>query len=86
LGGDFGYFSLNAALFTLAPFFFQGLAIIQSAFSIYKVAFFIRGAFYAALFVYQPDIGILVLLVGLFDNWINIRNWFSKTNKEDHPS
>lgn len=86
LEGNPGYLCLNLALFGLVPFFFQGLAVVQTYFERRGVAFFFRGAFYALLMVLGAPLVATVAMVGLFDNWIDFRNRFIPVQEENNSS
>jgi len=64
--------ALNILIVTLSLYFIQGLAIIVTFFTRYRISPLMRGIFYVILIV-QPYLAIGVTLLGLFDLWFNIR-------------
>jgi len=80
--------ALNIFNVMVAAYFFQGLAVMETAFAIYRVGFFIR------LFVYIFVVGqlfFLLSLVGLVDYWVDFRKRMrgmsqpgSDRNNEEH--
>ncbi|MEO5350007.1 MAG: YybS family protein [Magnetococcus sp. YQC-3] len=83
--GALRHLGINWGIFLAVPYFFQGLAIIQQAFLYYNVGGVARGAFFAALFFWTGMV-LLVLLVGLFDTWIDFRLRFFHNREGDPPS
>ncbi|MBF0589684.1 MAG: DUF2232 domain-containing protein [Magnetococcales bacterium] len=71
-GGGLGAFGLNLAVFMAAPYFLQGMAVIQALFRSYRIGPMIRGFFYAMLLLVESLI-LVIALVGLFDTWFNFR-------------
>lgn len=83
--GSLHHLGVNWAIFLSVPYFFQGLAIIQRAFQWYHVGGFVRGMLLAALFFWTGMV-LLVLLVGLFDTWIDFRLRFFHNREGNTPS
>ncbi|MEO5378406.1 MAG: YybS family protein [Magnetococcus sp. DMHC-6] len=80
--GNLQHFSWNVLFFLITPYFIQGLAIFQSGFQRYQASGFLRGTFYAALILWW-EISLLVTVLGLFDTWLDFRNRFPTSDKED---
>lgn len=76
---------VNLGVFLSVPYFFQGLAVIQQAFVRYKVGGFMRGVIFVALFLWT-GMALLVLLLGLFDTWIDFRRRFLQDKEGDGSS
>lgn len=83
--GSLRHLGINWSIFLALPYFFQGLAIIQRAFQWYNVSGFMRGVLLTALFFWTGMV-LLVLLVGLFDTWIDFRLRFFHNREGDTPS
>ena len=73
--GKLYFFGANLGVFLVVPYFFQGLAVVLRAFQFYNVGGFVRGAVFAALF-FWTGMAMLVLLLGLFDTWMDFRHRF----------
>ena len=82
--GPLYFFGANLGMFLVIPYFFQGLAIILRAFQFYNIGGFARGAVLATLF-FWTGMAMLVLLLGLFDTWMDFRHRFLP-NKEGNDS
>ncbi|MEO5333126.1 MAG: YybS family protein [Magnetococcus sp. YQC-5] len=78
---------LGANLFFLVAmlYFFQGMAIVQTGFRHYSVAGVGRGIFYFALIVWSSLV-LIVMVLGLFDIWVDFRKRFFSTCKEGENS
>ncbi|MBF0583703.1 MAG: DUF2232 domain-containing protein [Magnetococcales bacterium] len=83
--GFWRHLGINWGIFLAVPYFFQGLAIIQRAFQWYNVSGFMRGMLLTALFFWTGMV-LLVLLVGLFDTWIDFRLRFFHHREGETPS
>lgn len=77
--------ALNVFNIVMAAYFFQGLAILETAFKVYNVNQFLR------LLVYFLIVGQLFLLVsaiGIIDYWIDLRarikNWRAPQRDHNH--
>ncbi|MBF0096352.1 MAG: DUF2232 domain-containing protein [Magnetococcales bacterium] len=83
--GAWRYVGINWGLFLAIPYFFQGLAILQRALQWYRASPVVRAAVYTALF-FWTGLVLLVLLVGLFDTWIDFRLRFFDNKEGENPS
>ena len=83
--GALRYLGINWGIFLSLPYFFQGLAIVQQGLQHYKIGGFVRGVLYTALFFWTGMI-LLVLLIGLFDTWIDFRLRFFYNKEGQTPS
>lgn len=81
--GKLHYLSVNLGLFLAVPYFFQGLAVVRQAFQHHKINGFWRGVFFATL-IFWTGLVLLVLMLGLFDTWIDFRHRFF-INREGQP-
>ncbi|MBF0189122.1 MAG: DUF2232 domain-containing protein, partial [Magnetococcales bacterium] len=62
--GFLRFAAINLCLLLAVPYFFQGLAVLQTLFNLYRIAPFFRTLFYVMLFLWL-ELAILVALVGL---------------------
>ncbi len=83
--GALRYLGINWGIFLAIPYFFQGLAIIQRAFQWYAVRGLVRGVVLTALFFWTGMV-LIVLLIGLFDTWIDFRLRFFYNKEGQTPS
>ncbi len=83
--GAWRHIGINWGLFLAIPYFFQGLAILHRALQWYRVSHFVRAIVYTALF-FWTGLVLLVLLVGLFDTWIDFRLRFFDNKEDENPS
>ncbi|MEO5339079.1 MAG: YybS family protein [Magnetococcus sp. MYC-9] len=83
--GALRHLGINWGIFLAMPYFFQGLAIIQRALQWYNVGGFARGVLFTALFFWTGMV-LLVLLIGLFDTWIDFRLRFFHNREGQTPS
>lgn len=72
LSGHPALLALNLVLFLLLPYLFQGLGVLQTVFLRYRVGSFGRGVSYALLIVWE-ELLLALLVVGLFDTWLDFR-------------
>ncbi len=72
--------ALNVFNVLVAAYFFQGLAILESAFLRYRVGFFVRMVIY--VFV-VGQLFFLLSLVGLIDYWVDFRRRFRGTSSPE---
>ncbi|MBF0368230.1 MAG: DUF2232 domain-containing protein [Magnetococcales bacterium] len=80
--GSLGNLGVNLVFFLVIPYFFQGLAVVLTAFRLYGVSGFVRGVFYAALILWG-ELFLLVMIVGLFDTWMDFRKRLPKPEEDD---
>lgn len=78
-------FSANISLFLAIPYFFQGWAIMQKIFQRFKISALWRNVFYLFIF-WSSKVALIVVLVGFFDTWLNIRNHLEITGEGEKPS
>ncbi|MBF0460079.1 MAG: DUF2232 domain-containing protein [Magnetococcales bacterium] len=83
--GTLRHLGMNWGIFLAIPYFFQGLAIIQRAFQWYNVGGVVRGILFTVLFFWTGMV-LLVLLIGLFDTWIDFRLRFFHNREGQTPS
>lgn len=69
----------NLLLLLAIPYFFQGLAIMQSGFRHHAIAGYARGFFYFGLVFFWINLVPMVTALGLFDSWIDFRKRFFST-------
>ncbi|MBF0309929.1 MAG: DUF2232 domain-containing protein [Magnetococcales bacterium] len=79
--GSGRFLGVNMLLFLTMPYFFQGLAIIQSLFLRYTLHPFLRGLFYALLIV-RLELNLILILLGLFDTWLDVRKYFNRADAD----
>lgn len=65
---------INGLMVCLMVYFIQGIAIIAYFFKAKRIPRFLRYIFYMLL-VFQQYLLIPVILLGLFDLWLNFRKW-----------
>ncbi|MEO5364264.1 MAG: YybS family protein [Magnetococcus sp. DMHC-8] len=83
--GVLRHLGINWGMLLAVPYFFQGLAIVQRAFQWYNVGGMVRGILFTALFVWTGMV-LLVLLIGLFDTWVDFRLRFFYNREGQTPS
>jgi len=81
--GDFGKLGLQAASVNvlnvcLMLFFFQGLAVVSRAFTVFRIGFFWQ----ALLMIILVSQLWLLSLLGLVDHWVDFRSRLSKGREE----
>lgn len=69
--------ALNILHFMIGLYFFQGLAITETALLIFRVGPFMKSIFYILI---VGQLFFLLSLVGLADYWLDIRQRFSRRN------
>ncbi|MBF0142171.1 MAG: DUF2232 domain-containing protein [Magnetococcales bacterium] len=79
------YLGLNLGLFLALPYFFQGLAILQASFRLYRVPGLLRGTLYATMLIWT-EVLVLMVFLGLFDTWVDFRRRFRLLPEEDGTS
>lgn len=77
--------ALNVLQFMVGLYFFQGLAVLETAFLIFRVEPLIKLIVYILI---VAQLFFLLSLVGLADFWLDfrlrLRNWKLKKNKQNH--
>lgn len=72
----------SISLLVMVLFLFQGVAILHGWLGAKKQSGFFLGMFYALLMIF-PQVVALTSVVGLIDNWLNLRRRFGSTNETD---
>ena len=76
--GSIRLVSINALIVAMVIYFFHGLSIILFYFNKFKVPYWIRVSIYFLIIIQQLFMAILAL-AGLFDQWIDFRKIYSRT-------
>lgn len=72
----------SIAMVAMVLFLFQGVAIAHGWLATKKQSGFLLGMFYALLMIF-PQMVVLTSVMGLIDNWLNLRKRLIKTDETD---
>ena len=72
----------SISLVAMVLFLFQGVAIAHGWLATKKQSGFLLGMFYALLMIF-PQMVVLTSVMGLIDNWLNLRKRLIKTDETD---
>lgn len=71
--GDAAYIAHNTALVLLAPYFLVGLAVVHVGARATRAVNVVLTLFYVVLFVFSVAAGAAVMIIGILEQWIGLR-------------
>ncbi|MBF0177559.1 MAG: DUF2232 domain-containing protein [Magnetococcales bacterium] len=71
--GNWRFLGLNLGLFLALPSLFQGLAVVQWGMRKFRVSAMLQGVYFALLLIWTQVI-LVVMVIGLLDNWFDFRH------------
>lgn len=72
-GGDVGYLAQNATVALAVPYFFAGLAAVHRLAARASARRLLLGVFYALLVIMFLVMVVIVIAIGVFDQWLGAR-------------